>query len=98
MSRVGPSARVVVNVLRNTQPPRFIGEPYVKNITEAQETGSTIFTLRSEDRDQQVNVAHFYPNHTVFILLLFEIVHVNFFCHSYKNNKILTGSLQQNNL
>ena len=53
-SRVGPSARVVVNVLRNTQTPRFIGEPYVKNVTEAQETGSTIFTLRSEDKDQQV--------------------------------------------
>ncbi len=53
-SRVGPSARVVVNVLRNRQPPRFLGSPYVRNITEAQETGSTIFTVRSEDADEQV--------------------------------------------
>ncbi len=53
-SRVGPSARVVVNVLRNTQTPRFSGTPYVKNITEAQETNSVIFTVRAEDRDQKV--------------------------------------------
>ncbi len=62
-SRVGPSARVVVNVLRNRQAPRFLGTPYVKNITEAQETGSTVFTVRSEDGDDEVmEPSSFRPN------------------------------------
>ncbi len=50
-ARTGPSARVVVNVIRNKERPTFQGTPYLKNITEAEKTNSVIFTVRAQDRD-----------------------------------------------
>ena len=54
LPKVGPSARVVVNVIRNLQAPRFLGTPYRKNITETQARDTTLFTVRAEDRDARV--------------------------------------------
>ena len=62
--KVGPSARVVVNIVRNLQTPQFMGLPYRKNITETQKSGEVIFTVRSEDRDSDVR---FISSYLVFL-------------------------------
>lgn len=72
-SKVGPSARVVVNVIRNMQIPRFLGEPYRKNLTQGVKVGSDVLQVRAEDRDNKVG------GHLLFkkLIKLFEICNID---------------------
>ena len=51
--QVGSPARVVVNVIRNKQAPKFRGT-YSKNLTETKETNVDVVTVFAEDGDSAV--------------------------------------------
>ena len=48
------TARVLVNVPRDQNPPRFSGIPYLARITENTAVNTSIFTVRADDQDRQV--------------------------------------------
>jgi len=53
--RVGPSARVVINVIRNQHPPQFRGEPFKKQILQTMKTGSQVLQVQADDKDSKVH-------------------------------------------
>ena len=55
-TRVGPSARVIINVIRNLHPPQFRSEPYQTSILQTQATGSQVLQVQAEDKDSKVTL------------------------------------------
>ena len=62
------SAKVVVYVSRNDNPPRFHGEPYTKRIQRDAGTNSGIFRVNATDRDSVVG-EHIHKDHDTFTLV-----------------------------
>lgn len=48
------SALLIVNILRNQFPPRFVNEPYSRTIDRNEGTSTNIITVTATDDDNQV--------------------------------------------
>jgi len=58
--KTGPNV-VIVNVVRNKQPPVFQNEPYIKRIDQNVGQGTEIITVTATDSDEKVRIVEISP-------------------------------------
>ena len=54
-SAVGSPARAVITVIRNRNPPQFVGDPYRKDIIEDIQVDTEVIRVQAEDSDEKVS-------------------------------------------